>query len=148
MKKILFLLLFSLMTLTSFADVDNYPCQSTSLVGGRYEIIQSSKRRSCYFRLDKETGNVWQYVENNEGKADWQFLQIIGLESDSLYVYKDRINYQLFIGGIAAADVLLINVNNGVTYQLYEDTEKKALFFGAITDGLYRLNYFRKINHK
>ena len=147
MKKILFLLLFSLITVTSFAD-NNYQYQSTSLVGGRYEIIQSPIARYCFFRLDKETGNVWQYIKNDEGKADWQFLQIIGLESDSLYVYKDRINYQLFIGGIAAADVLLINVNNGVTYQLYEDTEKKALFFGAITDGLYRLNYFRKINHK
>lgn len=144
MKKVLFLLFFLLVTVTSFADFHNYPCQSTSLVGGRYEIIQSPMVRACFFRLDKETGRVWQYTKNKDDKPNWLSLEVIGIEDDSLSVYKDKVNYQLFIGGIAAADVLLLNVNSGATYQLYHDTEEQQYFFALIFDGLKLMNYFEK----
>lgn len=100
--------------------------------------------RACFFRLDKETGRVWQYIKNKEDKPNWLSLEIIGIEDDSLSVYKDKVNYQLFIGGIAAADVLLLNVNNGATYQLYHDTEEQQYFFALIFDGLKFMNYFEK----
>lgn len=102
---------------------------TTSQTGGRYEIIQSNIRRSLFFKLDKYTGDVFLYVNIDKSHHTWEEIQIIGKPSTD---DNDTISFQLFLGGIAAADCILLDIKSGDSYQLYEDTDTKRLFFSKI----------------
>ena len=99
---------------------------STSQTGGRYEIIQSNIKRSLYFKLDKFSGDVYQYVSTSKGGYSWQKMYVEGKVFGDL---NKTITFQLFLGGLAAADCILLNINTGETYQLYEDSKSKELYF-------------------
>jgi hypothetical protein len=125
MKKIFVLLLMLLMSVSVDAT-DNYHSVSTSQTGGRYEIIQSDMKRSLFFKLDKFSGDVYQYVKTSGGGYAWQKLYVEGKVFGDL---NKSITYQLFLGGIAAADCILLNIETGETYKLYEDHDTKELYF-------------------
>jgi len=125
MKKLLVLCVVIFISINLFA-IETSSYVSTSQTGGRYEIIQSSIKRSLYFKLDKYTGDVFQYVKTSEGRGTWQRIDILGK------TYTDNnttISFQLFLGGIAVADCILLDINSGDTYKLYEDNDTKELFF-------------------
>ena len=98
---------------------------STSQTGGRYEIVQSPFLRKCLFKLDKYTGKVYQYIIDSEKRGKWERVVVL-LESEPKD--KERINFQLFFGGIAAADCFLLNIHTGETYQLTKDKNDIFLF--------------------
>lgn len=125
MKKIYFIILMALLFLSVKAQ-NNSTSVSTSQIGGRWEIIQSNIARRYFFKLDKYTGDVYQYVKRQDGKNKWQQLSVIG---NALGYLNEEITYQLFMGGIAVSDCLLLNIKTGETYKLYEDSDTKELFF-------------------
>lgn len=128
MKRYLFIICMFISSLCIWAE-DNTSSVSTSQTGGRYEIIQSNIMRSHFFKLDKYTGDVYQYVKKSDNNFTWQKIDIIGKHVSE---ESSSINYQLFIGGIAVADVILINIHTGVTYNLYRDSKEDTLFFARI----------------
>ena len=131
MKQLLLLMVLCLMPLTSFA-AENQSAVKTSTDGGRYEIVQSEIVRSHFFKLDKYTGNVYQMVQKKDGSRTWKKMVVIGLGLDE--IKENTINFQIFIGGIAASDCLMINIHSGNTYQLYKDKDDDTLFWGTIIE--------------
>lgn len=96
-----------------------YESERTSAPEGRYEIVQSSIRRSCTFKLDKYTGKVSMLVKTSDDRVVWQKME----REESFFDTKEenKINYQIFMGSHAAADCFLVNVNTGKTWMLVED---------------------------
>lgn len=126
MKRILLLLiLFSSVNIHS--QVQKYQTVTTSQVGGRYEIIQSEIKRSNTFKLDKFTGRVYQFVSTKNDWFAWQQLYKSYVELDT--TIPEKINYQIFMGGIAAKDCFLLNINTGVTWVLVEDKKTGSYSF-------------------
>lgn len=126
MKRIL--LLFILFSCTNiYSQLQNYQATTTSQVGGRYEIIQSQIKRSNTFKLDKFTGKVYMFVSTKNDWYTWQEVYKGYVELDK--VIPEKINYQIFMGGIAAKDCFLININTGVTWMLTEDKKTGSYQF-------------------
>jgi len=126
MKRIL--LLFILFSCTNiYSQLQNYQATTTSQVGGRYEIIQSQIKRSNTFKLDKFTGKVYMFVSTKDDWYTWQEVYKGNVELDK--VIPEKINYQIFMGGIAAKDCFLININTGVTWMLTEDKKTGSYQF-------------------
>ncbi len=127
MKKF-FIVLFLVALPLIGLKAENSGMVSTSQTGGRYEIIQSNMSRKLFFKLDKYTGEVFQFVKTDSEvfRYMWKKIDVQGkMDEDNPNV----INYQLFLGGIAVADCILLNINTGKTYKLYEDSDTKELFF-------------------
>ena len=135
MNRILVFVCFVMMSLYGFAQLEHHPSVSTSQTGGRYEIIQSPIARRLIFRLDKYTGEVHQYVLGKDDKPLWEKISNAWL---SLILDKEKkqgyIKFQLFMGGIAVADCFLLDIETGVTFQLYEDSDSGKLFFSFISN--------------
>ena len=128
MRKTFVIFLLMLLSVRMFA-VDGVGSVSTSQTGGRYEIIQSNIKRSLYFKLDKFTGDVYQFVSTSDGGYTWQKIYVDGKGLGSL---NKSITYQLFMGGMMAADCILLNIVTGETFMLFEDSKTNTLYFGKI----------------
>lgn len=135
MNRILVIVCFLLTSLCAMAQIDKHSYVSTTQTGGRFEIIQSPIARRLIFRLDKYTGDVYQYVLGKDNKPLWEKISNAWL---SLILDKEKkqdyIKFQLFMGGIAVADCFLLDIETGVTFQLYEDPNSKKLFFYYISN--------------
>ena len=126
MKKI-WLLLILLCYVNSYSQLEKHQTFITSQVGGRYEIAQSEIKRSNTFKLDKYTGKVYAFVTTKSDWFTWQEIPKSVVTSD--IIISEKINYQLFMGGILAKDCFLLNINTGVTWVLVEDKKSGNLFF-------------------
>ncbi len=129
-----------LLTLGMSAFAQEASSVSTSQLGGRYEIIQSPLARRYTFKLDKYTGNVWQYVMSVDDNPTWQSvpraMDILG----TLVPYSitdeeisNTVRYQLYIGGIAARDMFLLEIETGQTWVLTNSSDD-VLFFNEIKE--------------
>lgn len=107
---------------------DNY---STSLSAGRWEIIMSDRTVKLLFKIDKFTGQV--FYDKNIKFTDGGTIWLEAFRDESAFdIRKDNtINYQLYIGGLAARHVYLLNIHTGVLWQLVE-TEEKLFYFQRI----------------
>ena len=114
MKKVFILCIVIFFSIKLFA-IETTGYVATSQTGGRFEIIQSNIKRSLFFKLDKYTGDVFQYVLDSEGDGTWQKIYIIAKKYSA---DNTEITYQLFLGGIAAADCILLDIKSGETYKL------------------------------
>lgn len=125
MKRIL-LLLIVLFYSNIYSQIEKFQSNSTSQVGGRYEIVQSGIKRSNTFKLDKYTGKVYAFVATKDDWFAWQEIAktFVGLDTNT----SDKISYQIFMGGIAAKDCFLLNINTGVTWILTEDKSRGFYF--------------------
>jgi hypothetical protein len=115
MKRILQLLILLCCT-NIYSQLDKYQAKITSQVGGRYEILQSEIKRSNTFKLDKFTGKVYMFSTTTNDWFTWQEVPKSFASDDT--AIPEKINYQLFMGGIAAKDCFLLNINTGVTWIL------------------------------
>ena len=135
MNRFLVIISFIFISLGAMAQIEKHPYVSTSQTGGRFEIIQSPIARRLTFRLDKYTGEVFQYVLGKDDKPLWEKISNVWL---SLILDKDKkqdyIKFQLFMGGIAVADCFLLDIETGITFNLYEDPNTRELFFGYMSD--------------
>ena len=131
MKKILSIYCMLLLCVSMQAG-DGGGMVSTSQTGGRYEIIQSNVLRELLFKLDKYTGEVYQYVKYDTGIIGngWEKVAVL-MKMDEI---KDptKINYQLFMSGLSAGDCFLLNINNGNTYRLFKDKKDNKIYFSKV----------------
>lgn len=102
----------------------------TSITGGRWEIIQSPILRSNTFKVDKLYGTVYQMVQTKNKSIIWEKVTVENIHHDNLSNdVNQQINYQLFMGGMMAADAFLININTGHTWQLVKDPQSGIIWF-------------------
>ena len=126
MKKIL-LLLFILFSMSAYSQgLQKYQATKTSQAGGRYEIVQSEIQRSQTFKLDKYTGKVYMLVTTKSDEVAWEEVQKNSAWHDT--VTPDKVNYQLFLGGSAARDCFLLNINTGATWILVKAKDDSFYF--------------------
>lgn len=125
--KIIVLILFILFNVNLFSQgIQKQQSVSTSQVGGRFEIVQSELLRSNTFKLDKYNGDIFVYVKTNDDWYGWQEVPRSALIND--LAIPEKINYQLFMGGVMASDCFLLNINTGVSWILVEDKKGNYSF--------------------
>jgi len=101
--------------------------------GARYEIVQSPIAVKQTFKLDTYTGEVYLLVHDFNDKNLWQRMsREFTLKPDPKN--PDSRNYRIFVSALGTRYTFLINVNSGTTWQLFEDTDTKALFFKPMDD--------------
>jgi hypothetical protein len=83
----------------------------------RFEIVQSTLVARSTYRLDKLTGRVDQIVMRADSTLTWQVIPRLehSVKDPQL---PGRVNYQLFLSGIANRHTYLLNTNSGATWQL------------------------------
>lgn len=86
----------------------------------RFEIIQSGLAAKITLKIDKYTGRVYQLVQGTKGLS-WSLLASEKHPDDK--VLENKVNYQVFISGLAVRMTYLINVNTGASWQLAADEE-------------------------
>lgn len=132
--KRLFLIALALFVSVCVFSEDDGSSEKTSVVNGRFEIIQKHAMRLT-FKLDKYTGDVYYLEEpysHISGNYHWKKAVWIGSDYESNQD-KDKINYQLFISAIAARYTILTNINTGKSWIMYEDSNE-GFFFSPIYD--------------
>jgi hypothetical protein len=77
--------------------------------------------------LDKYTGDVYQNVVTSNNERAWRKMNKAGVSFDS--TPQNKINYQLFVGGISVKDIFLLNINSGETWYIFQDDKTETLFF-------------------
>ena len=61
----------------------------------RYEVVQSPLLAKLTIRLDRFTGDTWQFVETTQGRFAWERMPRIPLPNDIRAPRK--VNYQIFL---------------------------------------------------
>lgn len=125
--KRLFLLLLGFLFFSGVFALERKSAVCTSVDNGRYEIIQSEIMRSLIFLLDKYTGDVYQNVITSGEERCWEKRSVVGDSEDK--TPKNKINYQLFMGGLSVQDIMLLNINTGETWYLLEDPIYNEIYF-------------------
>ena len=120
---ILFALLFA--GISAFAYDEESIGQKTNTEAGRYEIIIPDNMIRYTFRLDKFTGDIWQLVKS-DNRTTWQKVYREPSYFDS--TDKDKINYQLIVPANAPRFIMLININNGTTWQICRTKDDTVAF--------------------
>lgn len=110
-------------------DDKKYNSISTSFSGGRFEFVMSDLVASNSFKIDKYTGNVYQLVKRNDDSLTWELL--LRESSDNDRRFDNKINYQLYMSGMAVRFCYLLNTNTGITWQLVR-LKDNTLFFELI----------------
>lgn len=128
MKKIGLVLIFIILRLSAFGQ-QNGTNQTTSLSDGHWEFFMSDVAAKYTFKVDKFTGDVYQFVQREDKSYTWQFIE--KETSDKDIQKQDSINYQLFSSGLGIRFTFLLNINSGLTWQLVKD-EKEGYFFHKI----------------
>jgi hypothetical protein len=96
----------------------------------RYELVQSQIAAKGTFRVDRYNGNVYQLVQDKDGNLTWELMQKLNHPKDS--PKESRINYQIFMSGIAYKYTFLMNIWTGATWQLKQDSTTEALFWDPL----------------
>ncbi|QBR00495.1 hypothetical protein [Paraburkholderia pallida] len=91
-------------------------------VDARFEIVQSELAVRWTFKLDKFTGNVFQLVATKSGDLAWEEMPRFKSRVPDP-VTPGRPNYQIFMSGIMAKNMFLMNVNSGATWQLQKGSD-------------------------
>src|SRR5690348_11221600 len=72
----------------------------------RYQIVQSSLVIRDTFRVDTFQGNVWILTENTKGEFSWLLIRRLP-HPLSRITHADKVNFQMFISGLAAKNTFL-----------------------------------------
>ncbi len=130
MRKCLLIVLMLVCITPLVAESSEIPV-STSTENGRFEFIQSTIGRRLSFILDKYNGKVVQMVQVTE-EGSIAFLPVL-VDDPSEEPKSQKINYQLYMSGVALRDCFLLNINTGEIWQLAEDEEGTLSFVRIIT---------------
>ena len=127
MKKI-FVLAFAAMLFCTAAGADDSTPQtpyqrqtiSSTIDGGRYEILTSGIPDHKRYRLDKQEGTVWMFYYG------YSYTEIKREASDQDVKVEGQNNYQLYVMG-DGSNAYLMNVNTGIIWyyewHLFKDDE-------------------------
>lgn len=108
-----------LLSLAAHAQENAINLSSTVPDSARFEIVQSPILAKLAFRLDRFTGDTWQFVEKAKGGYAWQKIQRIALPTDARVA--NKVNYQIFLSGLRAQVTILVNTNTGASWYIAED---------------------------
>lgn len=122
MKKAL--LLFFVLFLSNYIFGQEHQAVATKMDNARFEVIQNPIVRKYTFYLDKVEGKVYQLVKTNTGSYSWEEMMVFP-EDNKTYTEP---TYQIYMGGIAAADSFLINTKTGRTWCLVQSRDEKILW--------------------
>ena len=128
MKRLITILCLTILTSISQAQITNRYYVSTSQNGERFEIVQSPIKRACTYKLDKYTGTVSVMVETADNFVAWENVEVERIDRFESLSEPDKINYQIFMSGIMAADCFLLHVRTGMTWILVERKDKTKYF--------------------
>ncbi len=109
----------SLISTPLFAQENAVSSSSTVPDSARYEIVQSPLLAKLTFRLDRFTGETWQFVSKKKGGYAWQRVERPAQANDMKV--PGRVNYQMFLSGVRAQTTVLINTNTGASWYIAED---------------------------
>lgn len=126
MKRLVILFALFFAGISAFAYGEESIGQKTNTEAGRYEIIIPDNMIRYTFRLDKFTGDIWQLVKNSDDSSTWQKVYREPSYFDS--TDEDKINYQLIVPANAARFIMLININNGTTWQICRTKDDEVAF--------------------
>jgi hypothetical protein len=84
-------------------SLNGTPSSQTQLNSARFEFVQSSDG-SLSFLIDKYSGNVWRYKNNNFNEV---MRYSIGQVDSTI------LNYQMYISGSGSNECFLINIHTG-----------------------------------
>lgn len=122
--KRLYVLVFALFVAIQLYAQDA-PAVSTEMNNARFEVIQNPNIRRYTFYLDKNEGNVYQLVKTRSGGFAWEIMDIYPNKSNTKYTES---TYQIFIGGIAAADTFLIDTKTGRIWNLIQRPDESIVW--------------------
>jgi len=126
MKKNLILLLIASLSLIGFqaAAQDNKSDNRdlsinmsrgvSTPAGPRYEIVSTPDNTLVWFKIDKETGEVWAAMNNMGTTAISKMGKEATLNDEAP---SGKINYQLIV--LDDSHVLLLNIHTGTTWECY-----------------------------
>jgi hypothetical protein len=119
--KIALLISIICLSLPLVAEEDPTPIHSSTTIpaSSRYEIVQSTLSVKWTFRLDKQTGAVYQIVRDKDDANPWERMEIHGLPPAAA----TGVHYQIFLSGIVARFMFLMNLDTGKTWQLQHTTD-------------------------
>jgi hypothetical protein len=103
------------------AQQDPTPIHSSTTVpaNSRYEIVQSTLAARWLFKLDRQTGVVYQIVRTKDDDNVWEQMEVRGLPLAPAV----GVHYELFLSGLAAKFMFLMNLDTGQTWQLQSSTD-------------------------
>lgn len=120
-----FVICFFILTMSTYGQ-QNGTNQTTSLIGGRWEFFMSDVAVRYTFKIDKFTGDVFQYVKRSDETYTWQIVEKYRNVND---IVKDNvINYQLFSSGQGIRFTFLLNTNTGLTWKLVTTADGGLVF--------------------
>jgi hypothetical protein len=96
----------------------------------RYEVVQSPLVARLTLKLDKHAGVVYQLVRAADSSTTWDIMIRRNHPAGDTQI-SARVNYQLFLSGLAVRYAFLTNVNTGATWQLVE-TDDKSLVWSPV----------------
>jgi len=113
-----------------FAAGENSTHQSTTVPdSARFEVVQSPLLAKLAFRLDRYTGETWQFVSTQDNSYAWQRIKRIALPNDTKTAGK--VNYQIYLSGIRAQVTILMNTTTGASWYIAEDP-KEGVFWSPM----------------
>lgn len=89
----------------------------------RYEIVGSQLAARWLFKLDRYTGKISQIVHDKNDDMSWEEMDVEHLPTIGT---PTRPRFQLFLSGIAARWMFLLDTDTGATWQLSHFDTKKA----------------------
>ena len=116
-------LLLLLLVASNVSAQDYNVHQSTTVPpSARFEVVQSPLLARLAFKLDRFTGDTWQFVEARGGGYAWQ--KILRIDVPNNTTRDGSVNYQIFLSSARAQMTILINTNTGVSWYIAEDPEE------------------------
>ena len=111
---------------------DVYSHQFSSVPdNARYEIIQSERGARYTLKIDKYSGKVFQMVLKEDSDLTWEPIMILE-EFTKEETTDGKVNFQVFISGLGARFIFLLQIDTGKTWQLAEDTNSGLNFWKLI----------------
>jgi hypothetical protein len=92
---------------------------STVPDSARFEVVQSPLLAKLTFRLDRFTGDTWQFVSTKDKSYAWERIKRIAVQNDTKV--PGKVNYQIFLSGIRAQITILMNTTTGTSWYIAED---------------------------
>ena len=131
MRKTIFLLAFFSVLAASLVVAQENAVSLSSAVpdSARFQVVQSPLLAKLAFRLDRFTGDTWQFVSKQKGGFAWQRVERIELPNDTKV--PGKVNYQIFLSGLRAQVTVMINTNTGASWYIAEDP-KEGVFWSPI----------------
>lgn len=130
MKRILIILMLVSLAHQGWTQQTSSHQFSSAPETARFEMVQSGESPMLTFKIDKYNGRVYRLIVEDEG-VSWMIIPTLSEVNSKDKKYPNQVNYQIFTSGHSVVLTYLINVNTGLTWQLYTDPDI-GTFWGLV----------------